>query len=136
MEKRNGKKFERSKNKNKSHQTKEEIHADMIAALTIKGKLSDLGINDKHEKFMAKYPQGKITKEEFIENGFEENSCFPPEQLFRVFDEDHNGSMDFSEYMLATNCANLTSKEDKLAWIFNVFDAGDAGRFIDGFMLV
>ena len=79
---------------------------------------------------MAKYPQGKITKEEFIENGFETNGCFPPEQLFRVFDEDCNGSMDFSEYMLATNCANLTSKEDKLAWIFNVFDE-DAGGFID-----
>ena len=47
-----------------------------------------------------------------------------------MFDEDHNGSKDFTEYMLATNCANLSSEEDKLAWIINVFDE-DIGGFID-----
>ena len=86
----------------------------MVAALMVKVKLSDLEIDDKYEEFMTKYPQGKITKEEFVENGFEENGCFPTEQLFCVFDEDHNRSMDFSEYMLATNCTNLSSKEENL----------------------
>jgi Ca2+-binding EF-hand superfamily protein len=133
MEKRKGKgkKFKRSKNK--SLKTEEEIRVDMITALIVKVKLSDLEINEKYEEFMETYPKGKISKEEFICKANKivgEKGCFPPESLFRVFDEDHNGSMDFSEYMLATNCANLTSKEDKLAWIFNVFDE-DAGGFID-----
>ena len=48
----------------------------------------------------------------------------------RVFDEDHSGSMDFQEYMLAINATTLSSPEDKLTWVFNVFD-GDGGGTID-----
>ena len=110
-----GKKFKRSKNK--SLKTEEEIHVDMITALIVKVKLSDLEINEKYEEFMETYPKGKISKEEFIckaKSIVGEKGCFPPESLFRVF-----GSMDFSEYMLATNCANLPSEEDKLAWILS-----------------
>ena len=78
------------------------------------------------------YPKGKISKEEFINlpKDVKESGCFPAESVFRVFDEDGNGSLDFSEYMMASNCSNLTSQEDILAWIFNVFDE-DAGGFID-----
>lgn len=128
---RGGKKFRRSKNK--SELSPEEIHVDMIAALIVKIKLSDTEINEKHEEFMKKYPNGKITREDFLlesKNGLEETRCFPAQSLFRVFDTDGNGSMDFSEYMMATNCCNLTSQENILDWIFNVFDE-DAGGFID-----
>ena len=52
------------------------------------------------------------------------------ESLFRVFDEDGSGSMDFTEYMMASNCTNLTEPKEKLTWIFNVFDE-DGGGSID-----
>ena len=38
--------------------------------------------------------------------------------------------MDFQEYMLAINATTLSSPEDKLTWVFNVFD-GDGGGTID-----
>ena len=129
--KRKGNKFRRSKNK--SDKTEEEIRVDMIAALMVKVKLSDLEINEKYEEFMDNYPKGKINKEEFILRSNDivgEKASFSPESLFRVFDEDGNGTMDFTEYMMAANCTNLTSPEEKLNWIFNVFDE-DAGGFID-----
>ena len=34
--------------------------------------------------------------------------------LFSVFDDDNNGSMDFEEYMLASNCTSLTDPDAKL----------------------
>ena len=38
--------------------------------------------------------------------------------------------MDFAEYFLASNCTSLTKPEEKLTWIFNVFDE-DGGGSID-----
>ncbi len=42
-----------------------------------------------------------------------------PEQ---VFDEDGSGQMDFCEYMLAVQSAKLETPEDKLKWIFRMYD--------------
>ena len=45
----------------------------------------------------------------------------------RVFDYDNSGTMDFTEYMLAINATNLDSPEDKLMWMFDVFDKDGGG---------
>ena len=65
--------------------------------------------------------------------------------MFRVFDDDGNGTMDFQEYILALNATKQDNKilpkilmilywlgtpEEKLKWIFNVFDK-DGGGSID-----
>ena len=36
--------------------------------------------------------------------------------LFRVFDYDNSGTMDFEEFMLASNCTSLTDPGAKLRW--------------------
>ena len=38
--------------------------------------------------------------------------------------------MDFEEFMLASNCSNMACPEDRLEWIFNLFDE-DGGGVID-----
>ena len=38
--------------------------------------------------------------------------------IFRVFDEDGSGSLDFLEFTLAMNCTHLTNPEDKLREVF------------------
>ena len=50
--------------------------------------------------------------------------------LFRVFDEDNSGTLNFFEWYQATNVKNMTTPEEKLNWIFTAFDA-DAGGSID-----
>ena len=50
--------------------------------------------------------------------------------MFKVFDVDRSGTMDFVEYMQARNAVNLNSAEDKLDWIFCLFDS-DGGGSVD-----
>ena len=45
----------------------------------------------------------------------------------RVFDYDNSGALDFAEYILALNATNLNSREDKLNWMFDVFDKDGGG---------
>ena len=68
------------------------------------------------------------------------------ESLFRVFDEDNSGNLNFFEYLQvhdhgnrdtetetdwqANSVTDLDSNEDKLNWIFMAFDQ-DGGGFID-----
>ena len=44
-----------------------------------------------------------------------------------MFDYDNSGTMDFTEYMLAINATNLNTAEDKLMWMFDVFDKDGGG---------
>ena len=52
------------------------------------------------------------------------------ESLFRVFDEDKNGTLSFDEFLQASRVTNLDTPEDKLNWIFTAFDE-DGGGSID-----
>ena len=47
--------------------------------------------------------------------------------VFKVFDTDNSNTMNFSEYMLAKNALKLNTLQDKLNWIFCVFDQDGGG---------
>ena len=50
--------------------------------------------------------------------------------LFRVFDEDDSGTLNFFEWFQASNVKDMETIEEKLNWIFTAFDA-DGGGSID-----
>ena len=50
--------------------------------------------------------------------------------LFRVFDADKSGNLDFFEFVQANSVKNLNTPEDKLGWMFDAFDA-DGGGTVD-----
>ena len=52
------------------------------------------------------------------------------ESLFRVFDDDNSGSLNFFEYLQADNVTNLNTVQEKLNWVFTAFDQ-DGGGSID-----
>ena len=42
------------------------------------------------------------------------------DQIFRIFDKDGNGSIDFNEFMMATDMTSAGTPEEKLRWAFKV----------------
>ncbi len=42
------------------------------------------------------------------------------DQIFRIFDKDGNGSIDFKEFMMATDMTSAGTPEEKLKWTFKV----------------
>ncbi len=82
-------------------------------------------IRSRFAQFIIDCPSGVLTKEHFVDLardmlGPEADAI--GETIFRVFDEDGSGRMDFCEYMLAVQSAKLETPEDKLKWIFRMYD--------------
>ena len=126
-------KIDVKKNGKKKRNIKKVSKEEIFKALEIKVGLSNKEISDNYEKFMKTCPRGEMTKEQFLESSkssLGNEGGLMADSLFRVFDEDGSGTMDFSEYMMASNCTNLTEPSEKLGWIFNVFDE-DGGGSID-----
>ncbi len=42
------------------------------------------------------------------------------DHLFRIFDRDNNGSIDFKEFVMATDITTSGAPEEKLRWTFKV----------------
>merc|ERR1719327_1880082 len=63
------------------------------------------------------------------------------DQLFRIFDKDGDGSIDFKEFMIATDMCSASDPESKLRWAFNIYDKDGSGdielsEMIDIFVLI
>ena len=71
--------------------------------------------------FAAEFPSGEISLKEFVATCDRETQNIA-ERLFTVFDNNNSNSMDFYEYMLASNATSLRKPAEKLSWIFDVFD--------------
>ena len=80
---------------------------------------------------MEDCPEGVLDKESIIkiyeqisDNG--EGSKDFVERIFRIFDKDGSGSIDFKEFMKATDMTEFGTPQEKLRWAFKV-------RFFDIF---
>ena len=47
--------------------------------------------------------------------------------IFRIFDKDNNGFMDFKEFLMALDVTTCKTKEDKLNWAFQLYDIDGDG---------
>ena len=91
-------------------------------------------IKQMHKMFMKDCPNGRLTPNKFIDlyklfiwRGNAEMYC---EHVFRTFDTDQNGCIDFEEFLLAMYVTSAGSAEEKLTWAFRMYDV-DGNGFID-----
>ena len=87
-------------------------------------------------QFILDCPEGTLTMEKLKEMM---NIILPDENIdiianliFSAFDKDNNGSLDFSEFIMATHCIGSSSPEDKIRWVFQVYDTDNSGSITIG----
>ena len=112
--------------KSKEGLTKEDL--DFLMKHT---HLDETGIKEWYEGFRRDCPSGRLTQQDFFDmykmfspDGNAENFC---RHVFRTFDTDNNGYVDFIEFLLAINITSAGTPEEKLKWAFKLYDVDGNG---------
>lgn len=90
-----------------------------------------------HAQFIKQCPLGKINRKEFVQfykqltpgndnNIDEDRFC---EYVFKAFDSDNNGYVDFAEFLQSFWIRAKGNLREKLSWLFSVYDS-DSNNFI------
>jgi len=97
-------------------------------------KYNEDTIQEWYKGFRIDCPDGKLTASSFRKIY---TKCFPSgnvnefcDHVFRTFDTDKNGFIDFKEFLLAIDVTSTGTPEEKLEWAFNMYDV-DGNGWID-----
>ena len=105
----------------------EELKQEMIEAIVKETGFEEDEVKLEYDKFEEKYPGMEVSKSVFLEANKE---FLLAESFFNVFDFNKSNSLNFYEFMQVKKAMELTETEDKLEWIFKIFDLDGAG-YID-----
>ncbi len=91
-------------------------------------------IEDLFERFKDDFPDGNISKSEFIDHYQEmfpgSNASMFAENVFRAYDADGNGVVSFKEFLCALSVTSRGTVAERLEWTFKMYDV-DGDGFID-----
>ena len=97
-------------------------------------------VSMKFESFLKKHPDGKISKKSFRSMMI---CCYPEmksskkleQHIFRMYDSDGDGTIDFREFMVILYIMSSGTPEENLGQIFRIFDPNNDGyiTYVTGF---
>ena len=92
---------------------------------------TDDELREWHRKFMDEFPDGSVTIDEFK---YIYDKCFPygdsgkfSDHVFRIYDANGDGKIDFREFMTVLSVTNRGSVDQKLEWTFRMYDMDTDG---------
>ena len=120
----------------RERESKPELTNEDTDFLTANTNYSQQQITKMFGEFIIDCPQGTLSVDKVKEMMNiilpDENGDIVANLIFSAFDKDNNGSLDFCEFMIATHCTANSSPEDKLHWVFQVYDTDSSGSITVG----
>merc|ERR1712212_970594 len=114
--------------------SKERLSKADMDFLMMNTQYDEATIQEWYKGFMADCPDGRLNTNAFMKIY---SKCFPAgnakefcDHVFRTFDSDKNGFIDFKEFLLAINVTSNGNPEEKLNWAFSMYDV-DGNGWID-----
>lgn len=104
---------------------------EILEDLKLNTKFSEDELSQWYENFQKQCPSGRISPEEFkkiYERIFPDSDAATYAQhVFRSFDTNDDGTLDFKEYIIALHMTSTGKTERKLEWAFSLFDVDKNG---------
>uniref|UniRef100_A0A0N5AYC6 Neuronal calcium sensor 2 n=1 Tax=Syphacia muris TaxID=451379 RepID=A0A0N5AYC6_9BILA len=110
---------------------RKKLPKDDLEFLKQKTNFTTEQILEWYKGFIKDCPKGQLSKEQFIKvykdffpSGSAEDFC---EHVFRTFDVDGSGYIDFKEFLLTINVTSSGTPQQKLEWTFKMYDINNDG---------
>ena len=111
--------------------TSSAISKEILEDLKLNTKFTEMEICQWYENFQKQCPTGRISPEEFeqIYARFfpESDATSYAQHVFRSFDTNDDGTLDFKEYIIALHMTSTGKTTRKLEWAFSLFDVDKNG---------
>ena len=109
-----------------ANKSKDALRTEEVEYLMKQTNMDESTINQWYYGFVKDFPNGKMTQEKLhnmykllIPKGNPRKFC---KYVFRAFDKDNDGHIDFGEFLLAINITSSANPEEKIRWAFNIYD--------------
>ena len=105
-----------------------------ITALSKSSGLNEAQVKESFNAFVAEHPNGKMKPKDFREMMAKavptKDASKMEKHVFRIYDANNDGVIDFTEFMLIFFIMSEGAPEDVLTKIFRVFDVNSNGLFL------